>query len=46
MAASDRATAFIESHDPADIPQVATDRKTVVTVSAEVLRAAHWSGSA
>jgi hypothetical protein len=45
MAASDRATSFIESHDPADIPRVATDWKTVVTVSAEVLRAAHWSSS-
>jgi len=45
LAASDRATAFIEDHDPGGIPRVSTDGKSVVTVSAEVLTAAHWSSS-
>ena len=45
MGASDRATEFIESHDPPGIPRVSTDGKDVVTVSAEVLRAANWSNS-
>ena len=45
MDASDRATAFIERHDPPGIPRVSTDGQPVVTVSAEVLRAANWFDS-
>ena len=45
MGASDRATAFIKDHDPSGVPRVATDGKSVIAVSAEVLRAADWFDS-
>lgn len=45
IVASDGATAFIENHDPPSVPRVPTDGKSVVTVSAEVLRAADWFDS-
>lgn len=42
MAASERATEFIESHDRTEVPFVATDGKTVAEVADAVLRIAAW----
>jgi hypothetical protein len=42
MAASDRATEFIETHDEKVMPCVYTDRKSVPEVAVAVLSAASW----
>jgi hypothetical protein len=43
MRASDRAAAFIQHHDPTEMPFVLTDGKSVAAVAEEVLRVADWT---
>ena len=43
MRASDRAAAFIQHHDPIEMPFVITDGKSVAAVAEEVLRVTDWT---